>query len=168
VLEYFAGSRVALHRFTVASEADDDLDVLDRRAPPAVLGSDEFETKALARADCSPEKAPARRRATVRPTLEAIDAAVAAAFGVARCSLYTGRRGHPNLARMAAVHLAAELSGLDHATLAPHYGYERYTGVSGASSRARHRCETDKAFARRIDGLVEQLAGPGWVTTAPG
>ncbi|MFN3218508.1 MAG: transposase [Acidimicrobiales bacterium] len=168
VLEYFAGSRGALHRFTVAGDADDDLDVLDRRAPPAVLGSDEFKTKALARADCSPEKATARRRATVRPTLEAIDAAVAAEFEVAECTLHEGRRGHPNPARMAAVHLAAELSGLDHAALAPHYGYEGYTGVSGASSRARHRCETDKAFARRIDGLIEQLAGPSRVATAPG
>lgn len=157
LLEYFGGSRGALHRFTVAGEADETLEVLDRPAPPAVLGSDEFRTKALDRADCSPEKAPSRRRATVRPTLEAIDAAVTAEFEVAKCTLYEGRRGHPNPARMAAVHLAAELSGLDHAALAAHYGYERYSGVASALARSRSQVTFDRALADRLRALSHRL-----------
>jgi REP element-mobilizing transposase RayT len=159
VLECFAGSRGALHRFTVAGEADDGLDVLDRRAPPAVLGSDEFKTKALARADCSPEKATARRRATVRPTLEAIDAAVAAEFEVARCTLYEGRRGHPNLARMVAGHLAVVVGGASHAVVRDRYGYRSTGSATAALGRLRDRLDVDSKFVRRLANLQQQICG---------
>ena len=161
VLEYFAGSRGALHRFTVAAEADDELDVLDHSAPPAVLGSDGFKTTALAHVECDPETSPARRRAIVRPTLEAIDAAVAAEFGVATATLYDGRRGRPNPARMVAGHLAATVGGGSHALVGERYGYAATRTASAALGRLRNTLEADATLACRVERLACRLAESG-------
>ncbi len=157
VLGYFGGSRSALHRSTVAGDADSALDILERSAPPAVLGSPTFVADALAAADDGPETSAARRQAAVRPTLWQIDEVVAAAFGVDCASLLAGRRGQPNTARMVAVFVAAERSGRSHIDIAEHYGYRGTKGVSSALTRVADRCRDDPRLLQRLDDVGGRL-----------
>jgi len=160
VLDYFDGSRVAHHRFVTSGAADGELDALERGAPPAVLGSVAFVQESSARREPHPETAAHRNRLRERPSLDQIDAAVAAAFGVSDMVLRSGQRGWSNAARLVAGHLAAVVGGAPHAVVRDRYGYATTRTATAALGRLRQRLAQDEALRRRVELIGCSLGSP--------
>ncbi len=131
------------------------------RVPP-ILGDAEFVDSHLRQAVVCSETTGHGLSARALPEPVEIDAAVAAICGVDISEVTTSCRGQRNDARLLAVGIAEELSGLSHSELAIHYGYRSPKGVASAAARYRARLSTDNEFSG-LCTLVKERLGLGEV-----
>lgn len=99
------------------------------------------------------------REVVWRPTKEAIEAEVAADFGV-DLPLILSKRVRNNDARMAALYLIRQLTNEPATQLASRYGGVSQAAISKSVKRAELRMDDDVKWRRRLNRLTKSLRSP--------
>ena len=89
--------------------------------------------------------------------LASADRLVAGSFGVSVDDLYQVVRGRPNVPRLVAIALAAQVANSSIAAIASRYGLRRSSGVHAARQRLRARLDRDPRLLRHVVHLGLQL-----------
>jgi putative transposase len=151
-------SAKAYRAFMAQDESDELMAVFSKRNVPSLLGSDEFidRVKASFQKLRSHREVPASR--LLAPSLEAIQSAVCAVYGIDLNELLSSRRGTSNDARNIAIYLARRHSGQTLATIGDAFGVEHYSSVSSVVSRTKQRIAKDRSLRRKVEKIERVLA----------
>jgi len=147
----------AYRAFMAQDESDEFMAVFSKRNVPSLLGSEEFVAwvKASFQNLRSHREVPASR--ALAPSLEAIQSAVCAAYGIDLNELLSSRRGMSNDARNVAIYLVRRHSGQTLATIGDAFGLENYSSVSSVVSRMKQRIPNDRSLRRKVEEIKRTL-----------
>jgi REP element-mobilizing transposase RayT len=150
-------SAKAYRAFMAQDESDEIMAVFSKRNVPSLLGSEEFVgwVKASFQNLRSHREVPASR--LLAPSLEAIQSAVCAGYGIDLNELLSSRRGTSNDARNVGIYLARRLSGQTLATIGDAFGLENYSSVSSVVSRMKQKIARDRSLRRKAEEIERAL-----------
>jgi putative transposase len=150
-------SAKAYRTFMAQGESEEFNAVLSKSNVPSLLGSQEFVdwVKAKFQKLQSHREVPASR--LLAPTLQAIQSAVCARYGIDRKELLSSRRGMSNDARNVAIYLARRLSGQTLTAIGDVFGLEHYSSVSSVVSRMKQRIAKDKSLRKKVGEIERAL-----------
>jgi REP element-mobilizing transposase RayT/DNA-binding transcriptional ArsR family regulator len=122
------------------------------------LGSDAWvEKMQKALGLCEPDaNVPQLKRLAWRPSQNAIETAVAAAFGIDVPNLFVKRVKH-NEPRVAALYLLRKLTSVSAAELAEQYGGVSQAAISKTVTRAQLRAKEERHWRQRLTRIEESL-----------